>query len=71
MCLVPGGAIMQCHADVDDAAALGCFQGWECSLAHGEGSQGVDIQHCMHMGLYRTWQELQVRLMRLHKVQKW
>lgn len=29
---------MQRHADVDDAAALGGFEGWEGSLTHGEGA---------------------------------
>lgn len=48
MGLIPGGAVMQSHADVDDAAALTGLQWLEGRLAHCESAQCVDVKHCRH-----------------------
>ena len=49
MGLVPGGAIMESHADVDDAATAARLQWLECCFAHGKGTQSVNVKHCNHM----------------------
>ena len=46
MGLVPCGAVMEGHADVDDAPTTTCLQGLERCLAHGECAQRVNVKHC-------------------------